>query len=123
LVATGWAFRQGWLDATSQTVCRCVVLFFASAAASSAYLTVSELFPVEVRGMVIALFYAFATALGAAAPAIFGALGDMDRHTLNRTPLFLGYLLGAVLMVGAGVVARLLGVDAERKSLEHLAEI
>ncbi|HKA89890.1 MAG TPA: MFS transporter [Haliangiales bacterium] len=123
LVATGWAFRQGWLDATSQTVCWCVVFFFASAAASSAYLTVSELFPVEVRGMVIALFYAFATALGAAAPAIFGAFVDMYRHTLNRTPLFLGYLLGAVLMVGAGVVARLLGVDAERKSLEHLAEI
>ncbi len=121
LIATGFAFQHGWLDATTQTICWCVVFFFASSAASSAYLTVSELFPVEIRGLAIALFYAFSTAMGAVAPSIFGAFVDMYRRTHSRTPLFCGYLIGAVLMIGAGLVARAIGVDAERKSLEDLA--
>ncbi len=118
LLITGFLFRQGVLDATTQTVCWCVVFFFGSAAASSAYLTVSELFPLEIRALAIALFYAVGTgAGGVAAPALFGALigtGDPSR-------VFLGYALGAALMLLAAGVAAKLAVNAERKSLEELA--
>jgi MFS family permease len=117
LIATGYAFEQGWLSAATQTMCWCVVFFFASAAASSAYLTVSELFPVEIRGMVIALFYATSTAFGATAPTIFGALVQ----TKSRAALFGGYISGSAVMIAAGVVAAILGVNAERKSLEQIA--
>ena len=119
LIATGYAFQQGWLSAATQTMCWCVVFFFASAAASSAYLTVSELFPVEIRGMVIALFYATSTAFGATAPTIFGALVQ----TKSRAALFGGYISGSAVMIAAGVVAAILGVNAERKSLEQIAEL
>ncbi|HEV8549363.1 MAG TPA: MFS transporter, partial [Polyangiaceae bacterium] len=96
IVATGFGLAQGWLTATSQTLLWCAVFFVASAAASSAYLTVSELFPVELRGMAIALFYAMGTAAGGlAAPALFGALLD----TGSRANVFAGYLVGGVLMV------------------------
>ena len=118
LLGTGVLFQQGLLDATTQTVCWCVVFFFGSAAASSAYLTVSELFPLEIRALAIALFYAVGTgAGGVAAPALFGALigtGDPSR-------VFLGYALGAALMIGAAAVAAKLAVKAERRSLEDLA--
>jgi len=117
LLATGWAFEQGWLTAETQTVAWCVVFFFASAAASSAYLTVSELFPVEIRGLAIALFYATATGVGALAPTAFGALVG----TGSRPALFLGYLVISAVMIGAGVVGAVLGVSAEGKSLEELA--
>jgi MFS family permease len=107
----------GWFDAVTQTGMWAAVFFVASAAASSAYLTVSELFPVELRGMAIALFYALGTAAGGVgAPALFGALLE----TGSRDRVFIGYLVGSVLMVAAGVVAAVLGVDAERKSLETL---
>jgi hypothetical protein len=119
LIATGYAFQHGWLTATTQTTCWCVVFFFASAAASSAYLTVSELFPVEIRGMIIALFYATATVFGATGPTIFAALVQ----TRSRAALFQGYLFGSTVMIGAGVVAAFLGVNAERKSLEQLADL
>ena len=76
LLATGALFVGGCLDATTQTLAWSMVFFVASAAASSAYLTVSELFPVELRGMAIAVFYAFATLVGAGAPALFGAIID-----------------------------------------------
>jgi MFS family permease len=118
LIITGYMFHQGWLSATTQTVCWCVVFFFASAAASSAYLTVSELFPVEIRGMAIALFYAVSTAFGATAPTIFGAL----IQSKSRTALFQGYIFGSIVMIAAGIVAAFLGVNAEGKSLEVLAE-
>lgn len=118
LIATGYAFQQGWLSASTQTLCWCVVFFFASAAASSAYLTVSELLPVEIRGMTIALFYAFATGIGAIAPTLFGALVASQ----SRTALFKGYLLGSGLMIAAGLVAARFAVAAEGKSLEQLAE-
>ncbi|HEX4340843.1 MAG TPA: MFS transporter [Polyangiaceae bacterium] len=114
---TGFGLAQGWLDAVTQTMLWCVVFFVASAAASSAYLTVSELFPVELRGMAIALFYAVGTAAGGlAAPALFGFLVQSG----SRGSVFIGYLIGAGLMVGAGVVAAVLGVPAEQKSLETL---
>jgi MFS family permease len=117
IAITGLGLAQGWLTAISQTAMWCAVFFVASAAASSAYLTVSELFPVELRGMAIALFYAVGTAVGGlAAPALFGALLEGgDRHRV-----FIGYLVGAALMVLAGVVAAILGVRAERRSLEAL---
>jgi MFS family permease len=117
---TGFGLAQGWLTAVSQTVLWCAVFFVASAAASSAYLTVSELFPVELRGMAIALFYAVGTAAGGLfAPALFGALLD----TGSRANVFSGYLIGAILMVAAGGVAAWLGVPAEGKSLETISEL
>jgi len=120
LAATGWLFAQGSLTATTQTLLWSATFFVASAAASSAYLTVSELFPVELRGMAIALFYAVGTAAGGlAAPALFAALIE----TGERSQVFAGYLLGAALMLGAAAVAAVLGVPAECKSLEQLDEL
>jgi MFS family permease len=116
LVATGILFRAGALDATTQTLAWCGVFFFASAAASSAYLTVSELFPVEIRGVAIAFFYAIGTAGGAFAPSLFAWIveaGDPSR-------LLAGYVFAAVLMLIAAVVARRLCVDSEGRSLEEL---
>jgi MFS family permease len=111
---------QGWLTAASQTLLWSIAFFVASAAASAAYLTVSELFPVELRGMAIALFYAVGTACGGvAAPALFGALVQ----TGERVKVFDAYLVGAGLMALGGLVAAFLGVPAERKSLEHIAEL
>jgi len=117
LLATGGLFWAGMLDATTQTIAWSIVFFFASAAASSAYLTVSELFPVEIRGMAIATFFAFATLVGSGAPTLFGKIVD----TGSPAHLFAGYALAAGLMVGAAVIARWLGVAAEGKSLEALA--
>jgi MFS family permease len=116
LAVTGALFDAGVLDAVTQTVAWSAVFFVASAAASSAYLTVSELFPVELRGRAIAVFYAFATLVGAGAPVAFGAIIDA------RSPgqLLVGYLAAAALMIGAAIVARVLGVDAEGRSLEEL---
>jgi Sugar (and other) transporter. len=95
-----------------------VVFFFASAAASSAYLTVSETFPVEIRALAIAVFYAIGTGLGGViAPWLFGTLID----TGSRSQVLIGYLLGALLMVGAGIVQAVYGVAAERKMLEDVA--
>ncbi|MEO5968947.1 MAG: MFS transporter, partial [Bdellovibrionia bacterium] len=120
LAVTGYSFAQGWLTATSQTALWCAVFFVASAAASSAYLTVSELFPVEMRGMAIALFYAIGTGVGGiGAPALFGAL----IQTGDRLKVAEGYFIGAGLMIFAAVVAAILGVPAEGKSLEILADL
>jgi MFS family permease len=118
LAATGAAFAAGWLSAIEQTVAWTVIFFLASAAASSAYLTVSETFPLEIRALAIAFFYAVGTGIGGvAAPWLFGALID----TGSRTSLFGGYLFGAALMIAAGLIALRWGVDAERKSLEAVA--
>lgn len=117
---TGFGLAHGWLSAGTQTLLWCVVFFVASAAASSAYLTVSELFPVELRGMAIALFFAVGTAVGGlGAPALFGHLVQSG----DRAGVFWGYLVGAILMVLAGIVAAILGVAAEQKSLETIAEL
>ncbi len=117
LLVTGALFWAGALDAVTQTIAWSVVFFVASAAASSAYLTVSELFPVEIRGMAIAVFFAFSTLVGSAAPSLFGAIIDAG----SPGQLFAGYALSAGLMIGAAVIARWLGVAAEGKSLELLA--
>ena len=118
LAGAGWAFAAGWLSAWGQTAAWTAIFFFASAAASSAYLTVGETFPLEVRAIAIAAFYAAGTAIGGVAgPAIFGAL----IQTGSRTELLYGYLAGAALMlVAAGTVWRF-GTDAERKPLEQVA--
>lgn len=118
LALTGALFAAGVLSATMQTVCWTVIFFFASAAASSAYLTVSETFPLEIRALAIAFFYAVGTGIGGiGAPFLFGALID----TGSRMSLFAGYLLGAGLMLAAAVIAARYGVAAERKALEDVA--
>ena len=116
----GFGLAQGWLNAATQTLLWSIAFFVASAAASSAYLTVSELFPVELRGMAIALFYAVGTCTGGlAAPALFGILVQ----TGDRTRVMYAYLVGAGLMLIGGLVAAVLGVSSERKSLEQIAEL
>jgi MFS family permease len=116
LLATGGLFVAGALNAMTQTLAWMVVFFVASAAASSAYLTVSELFPVELRGMAIAVFYAFGTLVGAGAPTLFGAIVD----TGDPRRLLAGYVLASAMMIAAAVVARVFGVDAERRPLEEI---
>ncbi len=118
LFATAWLFHRGSLDATTITLCWCAVLFFASAGASSAYLTVSEVFPLETRAMAIAFFYAVGTAAGGiSGPLVFadltqsGVVGDT----------VLAFCVGAALMCAAGLVAAVLAVNAEGRSLEDIA--
>jgi MFS family permease len=118
LAASGWLFARGLLSAETQTVAWMVIFFFASAAASSAYLTVSETFPLEVRALAIAFFYAVGTGIGGiVGPWLFGVLID----TGSRASLFGGYLLGAALMIAAGLVVLRWGIAAERKPLEAVA--
>ena len=118
LAATGWLFHAGMLTAHTQTIAWMVIFFVASAAASSAYLTVSEIFPLEIRALAIAIFYALGTlAGGVGAPILFGWIIG----TGSRVALFAGYLVGAGLMIIGALVEAWLGVDAERKSLEHVA--
>lgn len=117
LVGTGMLFDAGALDAFWLTACWMVVFFFASAGASAAYLTVSEIFPMETRAMAIAFFYAVGTALGGiVGPILFGQLIGAGIHAV-----VIGYYIGAALMIAAGLVELFLGVDAERKSLEDIA--
>ena len=118
LAVSAFLFHAEMLTATTQTLLWCIAFFFASAGASAAYLTVSEIFPLEVRGQAISYFFAVAQVAGAIAPAIYGLLiGDGTQ----RTPLFYGYLAGAVIMVAGGIVALVFGVDAEGKGLEDVA--
>jgi MFS family permease len=117
LAITGWLFVEDKLTAMTQTLAWSAVFFVASAAASSAYLTVSELFPVALRGRAIAVFYAFGTLVGAGSPVLFGHLIDAG----DPWQLFDGYLVAAALMVVAAVVARKLGVAAEGRPLEELS--
>jgi MFS family permease len=118
LFITALLFKNGTLDATTQTIAWCVIFFFASAGASSAYLTVSEIFPMETRALCIAFFYAVGTGLGGAVgPLLFGAL----INTQHVTPVFWGYVLASGLMIASGVIAAFLAVDAEGKQLEDIA--
>jgi MFS family permease len=118
LAVSGYLFSIGALSAQTQTIAWMVIFFFASPAASAAYLTVSETFPLEVRALAIALFYAIGTGIGGViGPALFGALID----TGSRTSVFAGYLLGSALMVVAAAVAWRYAIAAERKSLETVA--
>ena len=111
-------FKAGYLNAVTQTLCWCVIFFFASAGASAAYLTVSEIFPVEVRAKAIAVFFAIAQCFGAFGPWFYGQLiGNGTDHF----KLFVGYMIGAAVMLAGAAVEAGLGIDAERRSLEDLA--
>jgi MFS family permease len=119
LALSGYLFSIGVLSAESQTVAWMVIFFFASPAASAAYLTVGESFPLEVRALAIALFYAVGTGLGGVAgPALFGALIE----TGSRSSVFAGYLFGSLLMIAAAAVAWRYCVATERRSLESVAQ-
>src|SRR6202034_1788790 len=118
LAATGLLFRENLVSAPMLTVAWMVVFFFASAAASSAYLTVSETFPLEMRALAIAFFYAIGTGIGGiAGPLLFGVLVN----TGSRESVAFGYVFGAILMAIAALVEARWGVAAERKSLESLS--
>jgi MFS family permease len=117
LFAAGYFFSEGRLSAVELTVAWSAIFFVASAAASSAYLTVSEIFPLEMRAVAISLFYAAGTALGGfAGPPLFGAMIESG----SRQALFGAYALSAALMCAAALVAAFIGVDAERKPLEEV---
>ncbi|HEU5355785.1 MAG TPA: MFS transporter [Actinocrinis sp.] len=118
LAITAQLFRSGVLTATTQTIAWCVIFFFASSGASAAYLTVSEIFPLEVRAQAIAVFFAIAQCFGALGPVFYGHLIG---NGSNRNMLFIGYLIGAAVMVAGGLVELALGIAAERQSLESIA--
>jgi MFS family permease len=119
LVMTGYLFERGALSAATQTALWSVMFFFASSAASSAYLTVSEIFPLEIRALAIAIFYSVGTAVGGiVAPWFFGLLID----TGARGALYIGYLIAAALMLCAAAVELWFGIAAERMSLEQIAK-
>ena len=118
LIITGFLFNAGTLDATTQTVAWCIIFFFASAGASAAYLTVSEIFPMETRAMAIAFFYAFGTVVGGVGgPLLFGALIESG----EESNILIGYLIGAALMIFAGIVQAIMGVEAAQRDLEDIA--
>ena len=118
LVITAQLFKAGVLNAVTQTLCWSVIFFFASAGASAGYLTVSEIFPLEVRAKAIAVFFAIAQCFGSLGSHLYGHLiGDGK----DPNSLYWGYLLGAGAMILGGVVAAFLAVDAEGKSLEDIA--
>ena len=118
LIAVGAAFERDLLSAAAQTVGWMIVFFVASPAASAAYLTVSETFPLEIRALTIAIFYAIGTGLGGvAAPLVFGKLIESG----SRQSIFGGYVFAAVLMFAAAFVAARYAVAAERKPLEQVA--
>ena len=116
LAVTGYLFWQGYLTSVTQTAAWSVIFFFASAGASAAYLTVSEIFPVEIRAMAIAFFFIVGQGAGIAAPWVFGKLIQT-----SAVSVFYGNLVGAGFMITGAVVAMLFGVKAERQSLENIA--
>ena len=118
LIITGVLFDNGTLTATTQTIAWCVIFFFASAGASAAYLTVSEIFPMETRAMAIAFFYATGTIIGGfGGPLLFGALIQSGKPS----QIFVGYLIGAIVMVVGGVIQATMGVEAAQRDLEDIA--
>jgi MFS family permease len=118
LLVSGYLFEQGLLNPLTQTIAWCVIFFFASAGASSAYLTVSETFPVEIRAEAIAVFFAIAQVFGAVGPILFGSLIGSGN---DPSRLFIGYAIGGGMMIVGGIVELLLGVAAERRQLEQVA--
>jgi MFS family permease len=119
LAISGWLFDNNDLTANSQTFIWVVIFFFASSGASAAYLTVSETWPIEIRAEAIAVFFAIAQLFGALGPLFYGALiGDGS----SRTGLFIGYLVGAGIMIFGGIIEIVFGINAEGKSLEEVTE-
>jgi MFS family permease len=118
LAFSAWLFAAGVLGAAGQTFIWIVIFFFASAGASAGYLTVSEIFPIEIRAEALAVFFAVAQVVGAVGPAFYGVLIGNGG---NRVGLAIGYLVGGGIMIIGGVVEAVLGIDAEGKSLEAIA--
>ncbi len=115
-------FFLGSVSAVSLTLFGAIIFFFASAGASAAYLTASEIFPMETRALCIAFFYAIGTAVGGiTGPLLFGNLIENASESGDITKISFGYFLGAVLMIGGGLVEIFLGVKAEGQSLESIA--
>jgi MFS family permease len=118
LIITGVMFNAGILNAVTQTIAWCVIFFFASAGASAAYLTVSEVFPMETRAMAIAFFYATGTIVGGfGGPLLFGALIQSG----EPGQIFIGYLVGAIVMILGGIIQATMGVEAAGRDLEDIA--
>jgi MFS family permease len=118
LAITAWLFRIGVLNATTQAICWSVTFFVASSAASAAYLTVSEIFPLEIRAVAISIFYACGTLVGGVAgPALYGYLVG----TGSRSLLFWGYIAGSIVIALGGLMELWLGVNAEKQSLESIS--
>jgi MFS family permease len=118
LIITGFLFGRGMLSVHAQAWGWTGIFFVASSAASSAYLTVSEIFPLEIRSLAIAFFYACGTLVGGAVgPALLGRL--IGTH--NAMNVFYGYALAGVLMIGAAVVEARFGIKAEGRSLEEVS--
>ena len=118
LAVSAWMFHEDMLSALTHTLFWCLAFFFASAGASAGYLTVSEIFPQEVRGQAISYFFALAQIFGSIGPVFYGWLiGDGE----DRTPMFWGYLIATGIMLLGSLVAFVFGVDAENKSLEEIA--
>jgi len=120
LVLSAVLFEEGVLTAVTQTACWCVIFFFASSGASAAYLTVSEIFPVEIRAKAIAVFFSIAQVFGSIGPWLYG---KMIGNGQNHTNLFLAYLLGAGVMIAGAIVETVIGVDAEGQSLEEISSL
>jgi MFS family permease len=120
LGVSAFLFNAHLLNATTQTLAWVIIFFFASAGASAAYLTVSEIFPQEVRAKAIAVFFSIAQIVGALATLFYGSLINKDHPDFGK--LFIGYLTGAVIMIAGGVIALFFGVSAEGKSLEDIAD-
>jgi MFS family permease len=119
LAISAWLFDIGALNALTQTVAWVIIFFFASAGASSGYLTVSEIFPIEIRAEAIAVFFAIAQVAGALGPLLYGALIGSGS---SNTGLFIGYLIGAAIMILGGIVEIAFGINAEGQSLESVAQ-
>ena len=119
VIISAQLFKAGSLNATTQTLCWAVIFFFASAGASAAYLTVSETWPIEIRAEAIAVFFAIGSIAGALGPVFYGALIG---NGSSRTGLFIGYLVGAGIMLIGGLVEVFLGVNAAGKSLEQITK-
>jgi MFS family permease len=119
LVISAQLFKAGDLNATTQTLAWVVIFFFASAGASAGYLTVSEIFPLEVRAKAIAVFFAIAQCFGSLGSHLYGHLIGTGN---DPNKLYFGYLLGAGAMIAGGLIAVFFAVDAEGKSLEDVAK-
>jgi MFS family permease len=122
LLVSAFLFNAGVLNAATHTAFWCASFFFASAGASAAYLTVSEIFPLELRSQVISYIFSIGQLVGAIAPVLYGSLIGQSAESGDRGPLFWGYVLGSSIMIFGGVICGIFGVSAAGKSLEDIAD-
>jgi len=122
LLVSAFLFHAGALNAATHTAFWCASFFFASAGASAAYLTVSEIFPLELRSQVISYVFSIGQLVGAIAPVLYGSLIGASADSGDRGPLFWGYVLGSAVMIFGGVICGVFGISAAGKSLEDVAD-